>query len=192
METLRLYPSAVAIPKWTGNRDQTLRVGGKPCVIPAKTMVNLSLNGLHFNPKYWGRSPSVYRPQNWDARCDCEWAAMSEAKEKKTAAQEDRGDHAPRTTPFASIRTPVEGAYAPFSEGARACLGKRFSQVEFAAVMAVIFREYRVELVRGDGKTWEQVRQETAETLESCLSYLTLSLQKRVPLRFVKRGKYRG
>ncbi|KAK8131994.1 cytochrome P450 monooxygenase [Apiospora kogelbergensis] len=172
METLRLYPSAVAIPKWTGNRDQTLRVGGKPCVIPAKTMVNLSLNGLHFNPKYWGRSPSVYRPQNWDAR--------------KTGGP-GAADHAVRQHP-----DPGGGRVRALQRGARACLGKRFSQVEFAAVMAVIFREYRVELVRGDGKTWEQARQETAETLESCLSYLTLSLQKRVPLRFVKRGKYRG
>ena len=40
-----------------------------------------------------------------------------------------------------------------FSEGARACLGKKFAQVEFVAVIAAIFSKFRVELECDHGET---------------------------------------
>ena len=40
-----------------------------------------------------------------------------------------------------------EGVYVPWSHGERVCPGKRFSQVELAAVLAVLFRKHRVEVV---------------------------------------------
>jgi len=56
METLRVYPSAVVIPKWTGDRKQILHYNSTPYAIPAHTMVNLSLNGLHLTPSIGDRT----------------------------------------------------------------------------------------------------------------------------------------
>lgn len=41
---------------------------------------------------------------------------------------------------------PLKESSIPFSDGYRSCLGRRFSQVEILAVLAVIFRDYSVEL----------------------------------------------
>ncbi|KAI9847766.1 MAG: hypothetical protein M1830_007328 [Pleopsidium flavum] len=192
METLRVYPSAVAIPKWTGEASHNIMIEGQSYLIPSRTMVNLSLNGLQFNPKYWGPAPRSYRPQNWDTRCECHWNSNG-ADEKSNKVIDNFST--PPTTPFATIRTPLEGSYMPFSDGARGCLGKRFSQVEFAAVMTVVLRNHTVELGVGAGETVEAVRQRTSDILEGSLSHLTLSMQKQVPLRFVERqqkGTLRG
>ena len=56
------------------------------------------------------------------------------------------------------LRIFPEGVYVPCSHGERICLGKRFSQVELAAVLAVLFRKHRVEVVPESGETVEAAR----------------------------------
>jgi cytochrome P450 len=56
-----------------------------------------------------------------------------------------------------SLFRPPRGAYLPFSEGYRACLSRRFAQVEIIAVLAVLFREYSVELAVDEWASDEEV-----------------------------------
>jgi len=80
------------------------------------------------------------------------------------------------------ILKPAKGAFMPFSEGARACSGKKFATVEFVAVLFTLLREHRVEFE----KEW------SAERVKSVLAgrkagALTLQPPESIPLRFVKR-----
>jgi hypothetical protein len=51
------------------------------------------------------------------------------------------------------IRVFPEGVYVPWSHGERICPGKRFSQVELAAVLAVLFYKHGVEPVPEMGES---------------------------------------
>ncbi len=51
------------------------------------------------------------------------------------------------------LRVFPEGVYIPWSHGERICPGKRFSQVELAAVLAVLFRKHGVEAVPEMGES---------------------------------------
>lgn len=82
---------------------------------------------------------------------------------------------------------PVDGAFVPFSRGARACLGKRFSESEFIAVMSTLLRDHRVGLEVGPGETMEGVRARAVAALGKSKTYLTLSVGDHVPLRWVPR-----
>ena len=107
---------------------------------------------------------------------------------------------------------PPKGAYIPFSEGYRACLGRRFAQVEVLAVLAVIFQTYSVELavdewadeaevekMRKDGdvegleRVYALARQRAEYLLETGMgTIITLQLRRgKIPLKFVKRGAER-
>ncbi len=41
------------------------------------------------------------------------------------------------------------GSFLTFSDGSRACLGRKFAQAEYVAFLAVLLREYRVTLAEG-------------------------------------------
>jgi cytochrome P450 len=103
---------------------------------------------------------------------------------------------------------PPPGAYIPFSEGYRACIGRRFAQVEVLAVLALIFTQYSVELTVDKWASDEEVKMmDPAEKKEvwgkerrrvmgllrdDLISVLTLQLRNDVvPLRIVKRGSER-
>jgi cytochrome P450 len=123
-----------------------------------------------------------YRPQNWDPRSECNWAsAMNTYNEVQTR------ENLNTSYGIASIRAPVRGSYLPFSDGARGCLGKRFAEVEFVAIMTMIFRHYRVQLDDEGKMGWEDLRRETQKILDESFTSPTLSIQTHVPLRFIRR-----
>lgn len=103
---------------------------------------------------------------------------------------------------------PQRGAYVPFSDGYRACIGRRFAQVEVLAVLAVLLQKYTVELavdhwatdeevVTMDEDALAEVWQKAAEHARNLLLTglgVIISLQMRkghVSLRFMPRGKER-
>jgi len=47
----------------------------------------------------------------------------------------------------------------PWAWGQRACPGKKFSQVELVAALAVLFRDWRVEVVPREGESVEGARE---------------------------------
>jgi cytochrome P450 len=61
------------------------------------------------------------------------------------------------------IRTFTEGVYLAWSHGERICPGKRFSQVELAAVLAVLFRNHGVEPVPEGGESLGDARKRAQE-----------------------------
>jgi len=80
------------------------------------------------------------------------------------------------------IVKPAKGTFLPFSEGARACSGKKFATVQFVAVLFTLFREHRVELEEG----W------SVERVQGILrgrkaGALVLKPPEAIPLRFVRR-----
>ncbi|EJD40943.1 cytochrome P450 [Auricularia subglabra TFB-10046 SS5] len=83
--------------------------------------------------------------------------------------------------------SPRKGQFMAFSEGARACLGKKFAQVEFVAVIATLFSRFRLELDCGPGENIEIVRDRAIATLDGSTILANLGMTKEVPIRFVER-----
>ncbi|KAI0426693.1 cytochrome P450 [Xylaria sp. FL1042] len=161
METVRLY-TPVPVAKWTGTLSRQLRVGDKSITIPPNTMVIPSYAALHTHPKFWGPDPLVWRPQRWVERHN--------GKEE--------------------MFTPQRGTFIPWSKGERSCPGKRFSQVEFVATMAALFRDWRVspELMRGE--TSEKARARLLNLIEvdsAQVLLLQMLHPERAPLRWTKK-----
>jgi cytochrome P450 len=86
------------------------------------------------------------------------------------------------TTSAQGLVKPAKGTFLPFSEGSRACSGKKFATVEFVAVLFALFREHRVELE----EEWsvERVRKVLSGRKAGALS---LQPPESIPLRFIKR-----
>ena len=78
----------------------------------------------------------------------------------------------------------------PWIFGPRVCPGKKFSQVEFVAIVAHIMSEYRVEMLRADGESEEGARSRLMGVLEG--KYFNISTHLKRPedagVRFVRRG----
>ncbi|KAF8494795.1 cytochrome P450 [Gautieria morchelliformis] len=111
-ETLRLFPSAPVIPKYSAEDTTlpTLRPDGSmdSIVVPKDTVLILNPPGLHYNPRIWP-DPMTFKPSRFLG----DWP---------------------------------KDAFLPFSGGARACLGRRFSEIESVAILTLIVRRYRIEL----------------------------------------------
>lgn len=56
------------------------------------------------------------------------------------------------------LKPSTDKNYMPWSYGERVCPGKRFSQVELAATLAVLFRSHRVDPVSEQGETLAEAR----------------------------------
>ncbi|KAI1736050.1 cytochrome P450 [Xylaria scruposa] len=161
METVRLY-TPVPVAKWTEKISHQLKVGDISITIPPDTMVIPSYAALHTHPKYWGPDPLVWRPQRWI--------------EKRSTTEE--------------LVIPKRGTFIPWSEGERSCPGKRFSQVEFVATMASLFRDCIVSPEPIYGETSEQARTRLLNLIETDSAQVLLLQMlhpERAPLRWTKR-----
>lgn len=211
-EELRLIPPVIGIPKTTPkDRPQSLRVGGQDVTIPGSCYVTLNTTATHRNPKYWPHTSEQdlleFRPERWllDAS-----KSAGQTEDELYAHEEGLDFEGPDKRPdtAATLYRPPKGAYLPFSEGYRSCLGRRFAQVEILAVLAVIFKNYTVELdvseFLPDEKfaaasqaqkidAWEKA-DAYARTLLKTGMHTIITIQMRsgkVPFRFVKRGTER-
>ena len=170
-ETLRLYGSIVFIPKTTNFHSQTLTLKARTHVLPPNTSVNINVEGLHTDPKTWGPDALVWRPSRWLRPLQSEKAIN------------------PRTTQESFIE-PDPGTYIPWADGPRSCVGRKFSQVEFVAVLATLFSQYRVQPVLRAGES-EADGQRALQSMvdNSAISAITLQMKepRRRPLRWEKR-----
>lgn len=98
-------------------------------------MVNTS--AVHGNPKYW---PTITPTFN-----DVAPYPVSSFEPK-------------RWLPSAGSKTfsPEPGAYIPFAEGHRSCIGRRFAQAKFCAAIAFTFSENSIKLAVEDGQKFEE------------------------------------
>lgn len=214
-ETLRLIPPVVVVPKQvSAGQDQPLYLNGQTHMVPHGTQVSVTIVAVHRNPRYWPTKPSKltdsdtdiddFVPERW---FQAGTLGETGAGEVEGADTEDFGGFSGPDT-SAQLYRPPRGAYLPFSDGARSCLGRRIAQVELLAAVAVIFQNYSVELAVDEWASDEEVaamsREERAilykkaqdkarATIDRASSMLTLKLHGNefVPIRLVKRGEER-
>lgn len=228
-EELRLVPPVVGIPKSTnGAGPQKLTVKGKSCIVPGDTYISLATASAHRHPDYWPKGPSTlpggrtahpisnvdndleeFRPERWllstDANGTIKDADGIPVETLAGGAEKDLGVNESADTSDRLFKPP-KGAYVPFSDGYRACLGRRFAQVEVLAVLAVLFQNYSVELAvdkyatdeeldkmstEEKAEVWQKAAEDARELLLNGMSVqITLQIRKgTVPFRFVKRGE---
>ncbi|KAL4890080.1 hypothetical protein BDV59DRAFT_195203 [Aspergillus ambiguus] len=170
LETLRLYPAVSSLPKWTGDSDASISYRNQTYRIPHATHMSLDANALHYDELYWGPNASEFDPSRWDRRNANSFLANNDGLEGLTGPGLEHD----------TIHRPVRGAFLPFSDGVRACVGKRFAQVEFVAALVVIFRDYRVSLGRNGDETESEMQQRVQQALQQSSNALTIG--EKVPL----------
>jgi len=221
-EELRLMPPVTNIPKSTlKHSPQPMTIGGRRVVVPQNTLIYLATVAVHRNPNaQWPAGPGLqakskhrindlddFSPERW--LVDRSTARKGPSTSEIVPDQEDFGGPEGNVI-SAALYSPPKGAYVPFSDGARACLGRRFAQVEILAVFAGIFRNYSVELAvdefasdeevermpRG-GAERKEVWQKAADRCNHLMHYGMMTIitnqmrQGKVPVRFVKKGEER-
>jgi cytochrome P450 len=154
-ETLRLYPTLPFITKTTESEPRELATeDDKQFVVPADTLIVINIAAAHRNPQYWSSNCSSFDPSRWLDAESRMWLS------------------------------PRAGTYLPFSEGFRSCVGKRFAQVEFCAVISSIFSEYSVRLADGSGGGDRLPLEDMDSRMELLM---TLKMGTDAPLQFIKR-----
>lgn len=147
--------------------------------------------GLHFCSSYWGPDVDVYDPSRWDPNNtksflqkynDTSTYNTTEA----STAKEVKGSKEP------VLLKPLRGAWIPFSDGIRACLGKKFAQVEFVAVLTVLLRRHRVELLKmaqqnGPLETDEQAKRRVEKIVFGALNRTGLTISETFGVVFKQR-----
>ena len=233
-EELRLYAPVIGLPKSTApGSPQTLLIGGKKHTIPGNTYIELITPATHRNPNQWPTGPPTdplrpahprsnldndleeFKPERWILDTEKKRAVAAKIQavfSKEDAPREDTATFSlgldTKSDVAANLYKPPKGAFIPFSEGYRSCIGKRFAQVELLAVLAVIFSKYSVELAVDEWasdeeiadmnqqrkkQVWNQARDKIENQMNEDLgSLITLQLRKgHFPLRLVERGSER-
>lgn len=153
-------------------------MGDKTLVIPPRTMINPSYVNLQTNPKWWGADSQTWRPQRWIKNADSD-GAVGGGSDGRAGEEE--------------MITPVRGTFLGWSEGARDCPGRKFSQVEFVATLATLFKDWRIEPApqrAGGDETPEMARRRVLDFIEKDTGYVLLLQMKhpeRCPLVWKKR-----
>ncbi|KAI9148023.1 Phomenoic acid biosynthesis cluster cytochrome P450 monooxygenase [Paramyrothecium foliicola] len=161
-ETLRLYTPVPTSKLVNSPEPISLQVGGTSLVLPPNTMVVPSYSSTQTDPKHWGANSLEWRPSRFIKR-----------PEGVLGADVLYGEE---------FLTPDRGIFLPWSGGARDCIGRKFSQVEFVAVMASLFRDWRVSPVLMGGETTETAQKRILNQIEFDSSPVLL-LQMRNPER---------
>jgi cytochrome P450 len=174
-ETLRLYGPVEWLPK-RSIRDVTITdISGQTCLVPKDTTIVVDFPAMFRHPQYW--------PGQIDA------APASQFKPEIWLVEK---------------RNPLESvAYYPFSGGRRACPGRRFAEIQMAALLARIFVEYSVEFVpskadikhakkNGLGQNWirENAREQAVNGLYDRIGFSHgIYPKKHQPFRLTKRTR---
>jgi len=190
-ETLRCFTPPQIIPRKT-NGPQAITFNNQTYIIPNRVEVYLHTTGLHRNPKYWapvGKSESdaqtsgYYKPERWRIE-NKNNEAIDYGEEESMAPQ---GKNTEKV-----FYRPYRGSFLPFSEGPRACIGRKFANVEFVATLSTLFREYSVELEVKEGEKYEEAKIRAWAYVESRGNFLTLRPKgPDVGICWVRRGEER-
>ena len=148
-ETLRLYGPTASLPKYTNDRAQPLTIAGKEHVIPPYVILHLNQAAVQTQPRNWGNRSFEWLPDRW----------IDSQKSDETIMEAPGG----------------KGTYLPWAEGARNCPGKKFSQVEFVAVLATLFRRWNVRPALFEGETVQQAKERVLGVVDDSHVVLTLT-----------------
>lgn len=152
LETLRLHGSTVFLPKTTGTSTCTLTISGKEHVIPRETFVVTNSQALHSDRHTWGADALQFRPSRW-------------LKRSAEPGEEE-------------LLEPAQGTFVGWAEGPRICPGKKFSQVEFTGVLAVLFQRHKVRPKQEDGESPDSTAKRLEWMIEdSAITAITLQMK---------------
>jgi hypothetical protein len=76
-----------------------------------------------------------------------------------------------------SLLVPPQGTFYPWSDGPQVCLGVRFSQVEFVAVVACLLSQKRLSVVPNAGESRENTLRRVRDVTEDCDFQLLLRMK---------------
>ncbi|KAF1982728.1 cytochrome P450 monooxygenase-like protein [Aulographum hederae CBS 113979] len=173
-ETLRLYAPVHSVNKSTiGPAGQDLTINGRTVRIPPNTLVAPNVMASHTLPAHWGPDHMVFRPARWIQPLSTPVSEKLDATNANTPA-------APQPRAPETMLPPPGGVetFIAWSDGARVCPGKKFSQVEFVAVMATVFRKWRIEVVRKGGESAEMARERALEIVKDSQTAVTLTIKR--------------
>jgi cytochrome P450 len=208
-ETLRLMPPLIDFPKIVRGAPQPLTFDGKTVSVPTSTMIHVSTVGVQRNPRYWPSSPSKLsnKTHDLDDWVPERWFSSTKKTTEKPSSTDSGSEDSENTTSFDTsdgLLVLPKGVFIPFAEGARACPGRRFSQIEITAVLAVIFKTYSLELDVSEWASDAQVEKMSKEErravyqkginkarnlIAASQSEIFLKMRGKYPVRFVKRGE---
>ncbi|OAP61380.1 hypothetical protein AYL99_03583 [Fonsecaea erecta] len=154
-ETLRLWGPVPSTERWCVGQPNSLRIKGQEIMVPVETYVSINLYAVHSDPRWWGDDSLTWNPRRW--------VIADPATGKESIA------HPPSGTVF-----------VPWSVGPRVCPGKKFSQVEFVAVISTLLREYRLKplIIEGKTTTEEQASSALLEVLDDSMNVITPKMRR--------------
>ena len=154
----------MALPKWTNQYPQDLKIGTETLSIPSNTAVLTSLLTIQTDPKYWKEDPLKWQPSRWITSPKSSGATCSELNITAKFQSEE-------------IYVPLKGTYFPWSDGPQNCPGKKFAQVKFVAVLACLFRDHRVQVIPKVGEDVHKARERVLAVTEDCEQGLLLRMR---------------
>lgn len=110
-------------------------------MIPAHTYISIHIVGMHFDPSTWGPDVESFKPERFV----------------------DHTSKGPGHEHFAGAPDSTE--FVGFAWGPRVCPGKRFSTVEFVAVIADLLRRFEIRPAKTDGESDQAARKRLEETM---------------------------
>jgi cytochrome P450 len=153
----------MALPKWSNQHPQELRISDRTVVIPPRTGVMPSLLAVQTHPKYW-KDPLLWQPSRWISSSLTPGSDGPELNLATRLRQE-------------IVITPLQSTYFPWSDGPQNCPGAKFAQVEFVAVLAHLLQNHRVGVVREPNESFEKARKRALATTEDCDMELLLRMR---------------
>ena len=139
---MRIYPIVLPIGRMTTSKKELVIGNSKDtsakqiATLPSHCGVVVNNTAIHFNDEYWPQ-PEKFDPRRWLSTKpntfdpSCKHAGLSP------------DDTAGERYQFSNH---MKGTFLTFSEGPRACLGRRFAQVEFAAFFTRLLKDHRIKL----------------------------------------------
>ncbi|KAI1414860.1 cytochrome P450 [Hypoxylon sp. FL1857] len=180
-ETLRLK-TPVAEVKWTGRDTQSLQVGEKTLQIPPGTLIVPSYLYVQKHAQYWGPDTLKWKPGRWIGNSSARYTSQSpiaKSCDEEAELNQVIGDGDEETL----LSPPSRGNFLGWSEGARDCPGKRFSHVEWAATIAALFRDWKVQPRLQEHETLAEAHARIMDFIEKQTDYGGLLLQLMHPER---------
>ncbi|KIX09402.1 uncharacterized protein Z518_00481 [Rhinocladiella mackenziei CBS 650.93] len=135
---------------------ETLRIWGPVSDNSRCTYVTTNLYGIHSDPRWWGADSLEWRQTRW--------VRVDEKTGKESIAPQPPG-----------------AAFMAWSAGPRVCPGRKFSQVEFVAVISSLLRRYRLKplvMQSKSMKTEEQGRRALLEVIDDSMSGVTPTMRR--------------
>ncbi|KXX78218.1 Cytochrome P450 3A13 [Madurella mycetomatis] len=153
LETLRLYPPVMVIPKWVAGKTQTLEIENQIITMAPTTGIAVYVMAVHTHPDYWP-DPLTWKPSRWILNP----AESSPASASQLANEE--------------LYVPDRNTFLAWSEGPQSCPGRKFSEVEATVVMACLFKSHRLAVKKEDGESEEAARKRALD----CVNHVNMEM----------------